>query len=94
MPDAFDLLGIEPRFAIDAVELDQRHRDLLSQLHPDRNPAPDAPDAREAHAASLARGLTLGDPMPWPWLSLAVLLAYGVTGVWVAAWIARRRLTR
>jgi len=47
-----------------------------------------------AHAASLARGLTLGDPMPWPWLSLAVLLAYGVTGVWVAAWIARRRLTR
>jgi molecular chaperone HscB len=58
MPDAFDLLGIEPRFAIDAVELDRRHRDLLSQLHPDRNPAPDAPDAREAHAASLAR---LGD---------------------------------
>ncbi len=47
-----------------------------------------------AHAASLARGLTLGDPMPWPWLSLAVLLVYGVAGVWVAAWIARRRLTK
>jgi lipooligosaccharide transport system permease protein len=47
-----------------------------------------------AHAASLARGLTLGDPMPWPWVSLAVLLAYGVGGVAIAAWIARRRLTK
>jgi lipooligosaccharide transport system permease protein len=47
-----------------------------------------------AHAASLARGLTLGDPMPWPWLSVAVLLGYGVTGVCVAAWFARRRLTK
>jgi lipooligosaccharide transport system permease protein len=47
-----------------------------------------------AHAASLARGLTLGDPMPWPWLSLAVLLAYGFAGVTIAAAIARRRLTR
>ncbi len=40
MPDAFDLLGIEPRFAIDAAELDRRHRDLLTQLHPDRIPVP------------------------------------------------------
>ena len=47
-----------------------------------------------AHAASLARGLTLGDPMPWPWLSLVVLLAYGIGGVALAAWFARRRLTR
>lgn len=47
-----------------------------------------------AHAASLARGLTLGDPMPWPWVSLAVLLGYGFAGVTIAAATARRRLTR
>jgi lipooligosaccharide transport system permease protein len=47
-----------------------------------------------AHAASLARGLTLGDSMPWPWLSVAVLLGYGVSGVCTASWFARRRLTK
>jgi lipooligosaccharide transport system permease protein len=47
-----------------------------------------------AHAASLARGLTLGDPMPWPLLSIAVLLAYGIVGVTLAAWLVRRRLSR
>ena len=47
-----------------------------------------------AHAASLARGLTLGDPMPWPWLSAIVLVAYGAAGVTIAAWCARRRLSR
>ena len=47
-----------------------------------------------AHAASLARGLTLGDPMPWPWLSVAVLVGYGAAGVSVAARFARRRLTK
>jgi len=57
MPDAFDLLGIEPRFSIDAADVERRHRQLLAQLHPDRHrvpesvPAPDlelAPDARES----------------------------------------------
>ena len=47
-----------------------------------------------AHAASLARGLTLGDAMPWPALSVAVLLFYGVSGVTLAAWLVRRRLSR
>jgi lipooligosaccharide transport system permease protein len=47
-----------------------------------------------AHAASLARGITLGDPMPWPWLSAGVLLAYGALGLALAASLARRRLTR
>jgi lipooligosaccharide transport system permease protein len=47
-----------------------------------------------AHAASLARGLTLGDAMPWPWLSVAVLLGYGISGVCAASWFARRRLTK
>ena len=47
-----------------------------------------------AHGASLARGLTLGDPMPWPWLSVAVLALYGSVGVALAAWLARRRLMR
>jgi lipooligosaccharide transport system permease protein len=45
-----------------------------------------------AHGASLARGITLGDPMPWPWLSVLVLLAYGAVGVSLAAWLTRRRL--
>jgi molecular chaperone HscB len=73
MPDAFDLLGIEPQFTIDAAEVERRHRALLAKLHPDRssvpvpvsepdlslNPAPvPQPDAREAREASLAR---LGD---------------------------------
>ena len=47
-----------------------------------------------AHGTSLARGLTLGDPMPWPWLSVAVLAAYGIVGVVLAAWFARRRLMK
>lgn len=45
-----------------------------------------------AHGASLARGITLGDPMPWPWLSVLVLVAYGAVGVSIAAWLTRRRL--
>ncbi len=47
-----------------------------------------------AHAASLARGLTLGDPMPWPVLSVGVLLLYALAGVTLAAWLVRRRLNR
>ncbi len=47
-----------------------------------------------SHAASLSRGLTLGDSMPWPWLSLAVLVGYGLAGVTIAAWLVRRRLAR
>lgn len=41
-----------------------------------------------AHAASLARGLTLGDPMPFPVLSTFVLMLYGISGVGVAYWHA------
>ena len=47
-----------------------------------------------AHAASLARGITLGDPMPWPLLSAAVLCAYAAVGLCLAARIARRRLSK
>ena len=47
-----------------------------------------------AHAASLARGITLGDAMPWPWLSVLVLAAYGALGLALAVWIARRRLMK
>jgi lipooligosaccharide transport system permease protein len=47
-----------------------------------------------AHAASLARGITLGDPMPWPLLSAAVLAAYAAAGLFLAARIARRRLSK
>lgn len=47
-----------------------------------------------SHAASLARGLVFGDPMPWPWLSVLVLAAYGVIGVSIASRLAYRRLTK
>ena len=47
-----------------------------------------------AHAASLARGLTLGDPVPWPWLSVGVLLAYAGAGIGLATRLARRRLMK
>lgn len=47
-----------------------------------------------AHAASLARGLALGDPMPWPWLSVLVLATYGLVGVAIASRLAHRRLTK
>jgi lipooligosaccharide transport system permease protein len=47
-----------------------------------------------AHAASLARGLALGDPMRWPVLSALVLAGYGASGVALAAWLARRRLMK
>jgi lipooligosaccharide transport system permease protein len=47
-----------------------------------------------AHAASLARGLTLGEPIDHPWSSAAVLVAYGGVAVAIAAWLTRRRLTK
>ena len=33
----FELLGIEPRFRLDAVALDRAYRDLQSEVHPDRH---------------------------------------------------------
>jgi lipooligosaccharide transport system permease protein len=47
-----------------------------------------------AHAASLARGLTLGDPMPWPLISVAVLLVYGLVGLAISKRRVRQRLSR
>ncbi len=43
MRDAFDVLGLEPRFAIDFTELDRRQRQLLAELHPNRNPSSEPP---------------------------------------------------
>lgn len=36
MSDAFDLLGIEPRFDVDSAHLAEVHRQLSRALHPDR----------------------------------------------------------
>ena len=47
-----------------------------------------------AHAASLARGITIGDPMPWPAVSVLVLLAYGTAGVTLSVHLVRKRLSR
>ncbi len=45
-----------------------------------------------AHGADLARGLTLGQPMAHPWLSVGVLVAYAVIGVSLAIRLIKRRL--
>jgi molecular chaperone HscB len=37
MRDAFDVLGLEPRFDIDDTELDRVVRQLLAELHPNRS---------------------------------------------------------
>jgi molecular chaperone HscB len=37
MRDAFDVLGLEPRFDIDNAELDRRERQSLAELHPNRS---------------------------------------------------------
>ena len=36
MPDAFDILGIEPQFDLELPVVEKRHRDLSRTLHPDR----------------------------------------------------------
>lgn len=56
MPDAFDLFEVEPRFTIDPVDIERRHRALLAKMHPDCLAAPEVernPDAREALLAQL-----------------------------------------
>jgi len=47
-----------------------------------------------AHGAALARGLALGDPVGWPWLSVGVLVLYAAAGIVAATWLARRRLMK
>jgi lipooligosaccharide transport system permease protein len=44
------------------------------------------------HAVALARGITLGTPLPHAALDVAVLAVYGLCGVAVAATLVRRRM--
>ena len=37
MSDPFDILGVPPRFDLDAAALEARHRELSRALHPDRH---------------------------------------------------------
>lgn len=37
MNDPFELLGVEPKFALDLTDLETRHRELSRVLHPDRH---------------------------------------------------------
>jgi molecular chaperone HscB len=48
MADAFETLGVEPRFALDLAALEQRHRDLSRALHPDRYTGAPAAERRLA----------------------------------------------
>ncbi len=66
MPDAFDLLGIEPRFDVDTRQLGNVHRDLSRALHPDRYASRPSSERR----AALGRAIevneafrTLQDPL-------------------------------
>ncbi len=46
--DPFDLLGVGPRFDLDPVELERRHRELSKALHPDRYASAPAAERRMA----------------------------------------------
>jgi molecular chaperone HscB len=46
--DAFDTLGVEPRFDLDLGLLEQRHRALAGTLHPDRYSGKPASERRMA----------------------------------------------
>ena len=55
--DAFDVLGLEPAFDLDATLLEQRYRDLQRALHPDRFVKAQASERR----ASLARAVSVNE---------------------------------
>jgi molecular chaperone HscB len=55
--DAFDVLGLEPAFDLDAKALEQRYRDLQRALHPDRFAQASASERR----ASLSRAVSVND---------------------------------
>lgn len=46
--DAFDTMGVEPRFDVDDRELERRHRELSRALHPDRYAGKPAAERRMA----------------------------------------------
>lgn len=48
MTDAFETLGVVPRFGLDPVELEQRHRALSAAIHPDRYAGRPAGERRQA----------------------------------------------
>jgi molecular chaperone HscB len=50
--DHFALLGLPPRFRVDAAELDRTYRALQSAIHPDRHAAASDADRRLALQAS------------------------------------------
>uniref|UniRef100_A0A7S2M1Z1 J domain-containing protein n=1 Tax=Zooxanthella nutricula TaxID=1333877 RepID=A0A7S2M1Z1_9DINO len=62
----FDVLGLEPRYALDLDGVDKAYKDLQKQLHPDRHAQAGERDkaAVEAHAARLNEAVaTLRSPL-------------------------------
>ncbi|HKA92076.1 MAG TPA: Fe-S protein assembly co-chaperone HscB [Haliangiales bacterium] len=53
----FEVLGFEPRFGLDAVELERRYKELSKKLHPDRFATAPAKE----RIASLAAATALND---------------------------------
>lgn len=47
-PDAFDRLGLPPRFALERAVLEARHRELSRVLHPDRHQSAGTAERRRA----------------------------------------------
>lgn len=50
----FEVLGVPPRFTLDAEELARRHRELSRALHPDRYVSRPASERREALGRAIA----------------------------------------
>ncbi len=74
MADAFEILGLPPRFDLDLSQLEQRHRELSLLLHPDRTAGKSAAERR----AALSRAMevnqarrSLADPISRTELLLA-----------------------
>lgn len=53
MPNPFQILGLEPAFALDLAELEQRQRELNRALHPDRHAGRPPAERRESLARSM-----------------------------------------
>lgn len=79
MTDAFETLGVAPRFGLDPGELEQRHRALSAALHPDRYVGRPAGERRQALGRAIevnAAYRELKDPLKRGELLLARAPAY------------------
>jgi molecular chaperone HscB len=53
MPNPFEILGLDPTFALDGAALEQRQRELNRAMHPDRHAAKGSGERRQALSRSM-----------------------------------------